>query len=1189
MATSEMVVEAFVVSLPPVMGRYRLLKPLGSGGMGRVFQAFDRLTGEMVALKQLYTPAGTTPATPIPTLSLPESTNDPRLTLAREFQAMSTLRHPNILAVLDYGFNEGQPYFTMELLEAAQTVVAYTRGKAWDQQIPFLIQILQALAYIHRRGLLHRDLKPGNILVVNTQVKVLDFGLSIDIDRATGTVGTLAYMPPEVLFGHPAGTSSDLYSFGLIAYEMIAGRHPFYQLDGSLATTLDRLLDSGATLDLSSIPLPLQPILSRLLAWQPENRYQDATLVITHLSEATNQSFPLETTATRESFLQAARFVDREWEFQELKNSLIRAMDGHGGAWLVGGESGVGKSRLADELRTQALIRGGLVLRGRAIMDGSSPFVLWGDVLRPAVLLSPLTDLEAGVLKAILPEIASLLEREVLPPPELSPPDAQVRLFSTITDLLRRQQQPIVIILEDLHWATAESLSLLAWLRRFALNHPWLIVGNYRDDERADLPNLLLGFQLMKLKRLLPVDIAALSQSMLGDTGQKKSVLAFLQHETEGNPFFLVEIVRALAEEAGQLDKIGVKTLPEHVFTGGLENLVKRRLAQVPPAGQPLLQLAAIAGRVLDLKLLQAVDPAFDLAAWLNGCANAAVLDVQDERWQFAHDKLREGVLAEIPAGQRPSRHRQIAQTMEHAYPDRPDLAATLAHHWSMADDPAKEAHYTAIAGREALSSGANQAAVTYLLRTLELDQQGFRPANNVPSLPQIRLHRRLGQAYLGLGRLEESLHALTQTLKLTKYPIPAGRPQLLFSLLIQIGRQIAHRLRPGGFRPSSTVEQTTIILEAIYAYQRVGEIYYFTNKREQLLNAGLVVLNLAEQIGSLSEMARASGSMSVIAGLVGLNRVAEAYCRLALSTAHQADSLPDLAWVFLTTGTYVISRGQWDRAIEMLDQAMTTSQKIGDKRIYGLAVGVRQLVPYHQGHFAESSDLSQHWYTIAHESDNLQHQLLALASEAENQMHLGQLEMAQQLLDKGSELCAANPTERVYSEQYRLRAIAAAVHLRQGQVEAAGREADLALGLMPHVADPNQIIMADGVANLAEVYLNLWAAGREHYRPQAQRACQLLNRYGRVFAIVGPRAATMQAVYLQLKGHPAGAKSHWQKGLTLAQQLGMNFEEGLAHFYLGCYSSRPEGDNHRHQAQTIFRNLGAKGDLARFEVNYGH
>src|SRR5207249_2506937 len=157
--------------------RYRLVKELGHGGMGAVFQAVDTLTGQEVALKRVYVkPAELRFA------SFHEATTngfDLRVALAQEFRVMASLRHPNIASVLDYGFDdEGQPYITMELLKNAQTPFRAT-WKSEKDKVNFLIQILQALAYLHRRGIIHRDLKPGNILVVKGQVKVLDFGLSV--------------------------------------------------------------------------------------------------------------------------------------------------------------------------------------------------------------------------------------------------------------------------------------------------------------------------------------------------------------------------------------------------------------------------------------------------------------------------------------------------------------------------------------------------------------------------------------------------------------------------------------------------------------------------------------------------------------------------------------------------------------------------------------------------------------------------------------------------------------------------------------------------------------------------------------------------------------------------------------------------------------------------------------------------
>jgi serine/threonine protein kinase len=155
-----------------------------------------------------------------------------RLTLAREFHLLASLRHPNIISVLDYGFDdERSPYFTMELLEGAETILTAGARRPFEGRIDLLSQMLQALAYLHRRGVIHRDLKPGNVMVVGDQVKVLDFGVSTvragRPERGSFIVGTLAYMAPELLLGAQANEASDLYAVGVIAYELFAGRHPF--------------------------------------------------------------------------------------------------------------------------------------------------------------------------------------------------------------------------------------------------------------------------------------------------------------------------------------------------------------------------------------------------------------------------------------------------------------------------------------------------------------------------------------------------------------------------------------------------------------------------------------------------------------------------------------------------------------------------------------------------------------------------------------------------------------------------------------------------------------------------------------------------------------------------------------------------------------------------------------------------
>jgi predicted ATPase len=385
----------------------------------------------------------------------------------------------------------------------------------------------------------------------------------------------------------------------------------------------------------------------------------------------------------------------------------------------------VGKSRLADELRTLALVKGALVLQGQAVSEGGSPYHPWREVLRQLALATDLEEEEASVLKALVPDIGALHGRDVCDAPPLDPQSAQIRLFKVVTEVLRRQcaSQPVVVILEDLQWLGSNSLALLERLVLIVSESSVLMIGNYRDDERPHLPDDLPGMRVLKLERLSEGGIAELSESMVGAVGRQRQVVDLLQRETEGNPFFLVETVRALAEEAGQLDRIATMTLPEVVFAGGVQEVIRRRLNRVPVEAQPLLPLAAVAGRELDLDVLRMVAPDVDLGMWLTTCADVAVLDVQGGQWRFAHDKLRQGVLDGLSEDARPGVHRRVAEAIEITSPDLSERIVALAHHWAMAGDAAKELHYAALAGQQALENSANVEAVQHLSRAIELLQ----------------------------------------------------------------------------------------------------------------------------------------------------------------------------------------------------------------------------------------------------------------------------------------------------------------------------------------------------------------------------------------------------------------------------------------------------------------------------------
>ncbi|MDX1995750.1 MAG: tetratricopeptide repeat protein [bacterium] len=813
--------------------------------------------------------------------------------MAQEFKMLASLRHPNIIEVLDYGFDdERQPYFTMELLENAPTILDAAQGRSQQERLGLIVQMLQALVYLHRRGILHRDLKPANVLVIDGQVKLLDFGLSVMRDRAHDdsmgmTAGTLAYMAPEVLMGNPAVESSDLYAVGTMAYELLAGRYPFDLLDiGALVNhVLYTMPDIGA-LDTSP---ELALVLTRLLQKEATDRFQSAEAALTAINQALEHPLPLETVATRESFLQAAKLVGRESEIEQLTLALQHASDGMGSAWLIAGESGVGKSRLIDEIRTLAMVEGALVMRGQSVSEGRQPYHVWRPVLRWLTLLTPLEDIDAGMIKRLVPDVFGVGERGAREAAELDPQKTQTRLLKLLEETIRAQEHPVVMILEDLHWVSSESITLLAQLSQLAKTLPLLLIATYRDDERPDLPEFLPGIPVLKLLRLSEDSIAELSAAMLGEAGRQAQVLNLLQRETEGNVFFLVEVVRALAEEAGDLQQIGKMTLPEHVFAGGMRLIIQRRLNRIPQSAHYLLQVAAVIGRQIDLPLLRSIDPIIDLNRWLLDCANAAVLDVLDNEWRFAHDKLRNGVLEELSEDQRRDMHHQVAEAIEDMY-GTVERAAALAFHWGMAGEAGKEEHYVALAGEQALRSGAYQEAVAFLERALSLVLR-TAPNERETQLRRIYLQHKQAEAYLGFGGYQQA--------------------QRLYRSSLVAAEQLADA-------PSMALSMNAL-----------GDVAYALNEYEKARELYQDSLALYRKIDDQSGVARALNSLGNIAYDMGDHDVAKRLYQQSLTIAREIGGQWGMAGSVSKTDTSISEK---TNAVRTQEQLAITLQELSEQ-----------------------------------------------------------------------------------------------------------------------------------------------------------------------------------------------------------------------------------------------------------------
>lgn len=984
-----------------INNRYLLLEAIGTGAMGTVYRAVDRLTGQTVALKRVNLLAQRDLSGHV----------DLRLLLAQEFRMLASMRHPNIISVLDYGFDENrQPYYTMELLENKQDVLSYTQQLPLGHKIAIFVQVLQALDYLHRRGVIHRDLKPANVQVIDKQVKVLDFGLAImrDNSRTDEVVGTVPYLAPEVLYGEPATEASDLYAVGVMAYQAITGQHPF---DGPTNADIinNTLYNEPDYTPLIGLDENVLSVIARLLARQPERRFQTAQEVITAIANLSGKRYVYETAATRESLLGAARFVGRDAELMELSDALTRAMKGEGSAWLVAGESGVGKTRLLEELRVVALVKGAMVLHGQNIREGGEPYTLWRDTLRRLTLRSEFTDEEASLLKLLLPDIDTLLDRPVPPAPDLPAQIIQEKLLRVIEDLFERQRQPIVLILEDLQWMRPESLAIMKHLNMLAPKLPLLIVGSYRSDETPRLSESIPAAQVIRLRRLDKDQIATLSASMIGTGSRHREIVEFLERETEGNIYFIIETVRALAEEAGELAEITNVDLPQRVFAKGVHRIVQRKLSRVPDSARPMLKIAAIAGRWLDLKLLRHINS--DLERWLQMCSDATVLEFFNGNWQFTHDKLRDGVLAGLEDAERRFLHQLVAESMEQIYPSQPQMYLSLAYHWMESGSPEKALHYTICAGDHAFKLYAIQDAIHSYTQAAE---QAFRVKIEDEVLSHLysclgRVLELDSQFSQALGAYEELLSLAKSRndlhLELTALNAMAGVLCGANPLLdAERGRDVAyvalHLARKLGDVQAEAKTLCTLMMLSMYADHDPDIAQQYGIQSATLARESNLREQLAYTLNDLSRVYFTRGSFRD--GGKALQEAGELW--------RDFENIPMLADNLSMTSIQSFFAGDFDNSLTVSEEAHRLSRSIGTVWGQSMSLMMPGIIQARRGNFARAIELMDECLFLSDQSGNAS-PLVSIRSElALVYGQLGMFDHALELVQQAKRLVNTDP-----------------------------------------------------------------------------------------------------------------------------------------------------------------------------------
>ncbi len=912
----------------------------------------------------------------------------------------------------------------------------------------------------------------------------------------------------------------------------------------------------------------------------------------------------------------AIPLVGRAAELAALRNAVEPILVGSGGVVTVSGDAGLGKSRLVAEVRREFEASDLRWLEGRALSFGRT-MSYWPilEILRAAARIEeddPETEawvklarrvrtLLSDEAHEVLPYLATLLGLEVR-----EGLDERVRyldaraigrqIFRSARRFIERlaQEGPLVLALEDWHWADESSAALVEHLVPVTETAPLVICVVTRPDPDSPARRLaeLAGQRRpgrcinVALAPLPATETTALASHLLGGGDLPAGLRDLVLRKSEGNPFFVEEVVGSLIAMGAISRDDGkegwrMRTPVEGiVLPETIHGLIMARVDRLDADLKETLKLAAVIGRSFFHRILHSIadsDPALDdrLAELQQLGLIRERRRLPDVEYVFKHALLQEAIYDSILADRRRLLHRRVAESIERLFADRlSDFHPVLAHHYARAEEWEKAQACLFRAGDQASRVAADSEALIHYEQAVEAYTRAFGHRHDL--VEQAVLARKMGEALFRRGEHQRAVDFLHRGLAHLGAPAPATRRALRAQIVRQALRQLVHRVWPGSLKGRGSAAAATAVAERLRLYMTLLRIDYFVDQ-ERMLFGVLAGLNLTERANFGPGTVALSMGLGVICDVMGLGALASGYHERALRIAEQGRDPISLAWAHHGLAFHAFYRGTWNGALAHFRRGAELYRGAGD--VWGWAALTDFIggLWCWRGQFGVAHEHAREMVRTGQDAGDAHAEAWGRQLQGLAECFRGPLDAASMHLEEAVRLFKAVPARPSVAETMGCLGYCT---LRRGRE----REALTALeACRDYIAEfrlkGHEVTWP--LVGLAETYLRLAesaeGAARADMFESAGNVCRRAQKQSKCFRGGLPRALRLGGTHAWLTGKRNAAHRRWARSLAVADELGSPYERAMTMIEMG---RRLEVAAHLDQAVALLEGLGAKVDL---------